>query len=439
MEKQRKIFIVFFLLIGLAINFILCSKHEELAQDSGTGVKAINSTQSGTVSLPSGFSLEVIAGTVPPNQSNNPATVTFSIEAPVDPPSALPAGYTLKGDIVKFGPDGFTFSWPVRIWLPGSTVTDLSNAHIIHYNAESSEWEIIPISSLDSTNKLIGADVITLGYYAVVSTSFTFAKPSGEQSEGGFKYTGESGYHHSLTVKSVQFKYASQASWYTNIVGASASSGSDPTGSFPNTWVKFHLPQGTYSIWVSKTKPGTLSEIPKIYTYSIPATGSIAYPLEYWGWGSITEASWTTLTLPGGGEWKEGRPSEWGSATSTYGTGDFQATLTWTNTDQSSADLDMYLYGPNSMIVYYGNKTSSDTCYQLDRDWRYTTGNAVENIYSLKSVLPKGQYKLTVDHYGGSVPKSFNVRVIRSHSVKSYYQTISTANQEITIYEFTLE
>jgi len=225
-------------------------------------------------------------------------------------------------------------------------------------------------------------------------------------------------------------------------VGNTFSSGQLSAAGGPNPRVRGFLPQGTYTFWVSRTQPGTLSQLPKVYTYSVVASATIDGPLTYWGWGNIDESSWTNLQLPGGGEWREGSPGEWGTPTSTYGTGDFQATLTWVNTAESSTDLDLHLYrtvsGAQDMHVYYSSKTAADGSFQLDRDWLTETGNAIENIYSLTTPLPKGQYTLKVHHYSGSYPKPWNVRVIRNYSVRNYGNTMTQDDQEVTITQFTI-
>ena len=95
------------------------------------------------------------------------------------------------------------------------------------------------------------------------------------------------------------------------------------------------------------------------------------------------------------------------------------------------------------MHVYWSAKNASDGTLQLDRDWRSTTGNAVENIYSLKT-MTKGTYTVKVNLYSGSTT-SYSVRIIRGGTVKTFTGTVSTVNgtedssKMLTIDSFTIQ
>ncbi len=431
-QSLKKMYLpAFIILISLLI--VTCSKKDESPitppAQTESSIKTIGSNESGTISTPSGIEINVIQGAVPPNQDNSNAKVTFSIESPVDAPAPIPAGATKVGNIVRFGPDAFIFRWPVRIVLPyGSANPD--NLKILHYNTYSAKWFIVSASFIDATKKVVGADVLELGYYVLATVSFS--KRTGTDSEGGFEFTGESGFYHSLTVRSVTFKYPAQATWYNLVGQVAGSTGSEPTGG-PRPPTHARLPQGTYEIWITKTKPGTVFELPKQWTYTIPATGTIAGPLSYWGMGN--ETGWTALSSPGGGEWKEGIPSNWPQPTKPMGTGEFQATLTWVNTPSRIADMDIHLYGPlvgtDSLHVYWSEKLSPDGSLQLDRDWQDEEGNAVENIFSLKQI-PKGTYIVKVRNFAGAT-MSFNLRIIRFGSVKTYSSSLQEYKE--TAYE----
>ncbi|MEZ4908273.1 MAG: hypothetical protein R2771_11685 [Saprospiraceae bacterium] len=143
------------------------------------------------------------------------------------------------------------------------------------------------------------------------------------------------------------------------------------------------------------------------------------------------------MTLPQGGQWKEGTPDDWAPPTVTYGTGKFQATLNWTNNSSHYTDLDLHLYGPNEMHVSWENEISSDGVFQLDRDWQEEVGSATENIFSLKNELPSGKYQVKVQLYSGD-PVNFNTRVILDGKVKTYSGNLSTTDSEQLIYEFEL-
>lgn len=432
-SRNKKLYM---LSVVILVTFFIstCSKDESNPPVSPpqqeSVIKTVGTNEDASVSTPSGIKIEIIAGSVPPNQDNSNAKVTFSIESPVDPPTPIPSPAVVKGNVIRLGPDAFIFRWPIRILLPYPDGTNTEQLKILHYNTLLSKWIIVPASYIEVNKRVIGADVLELGYYALATISFS--KRMATDSEGGFEYGGEPGFYYSLTVRSVTFKYPAQATWYNLVGQVAGSTGSEPTGG-PRPPTHARLPQGTYEIWITKTKPGTLSELPKQWTYTIPATGTIAGPLSYWGMGN--ETGWTTLSSPGGGDWKEGIPSNWPQPTKPMGTGEFQATLTWVNTPSRIADMDLHLYGPlvgtDSLHVYWSEKLSPDGSLQLDRDWQDEEGNAVENIFSLKQI-PKGTYVVKVRNFAGAT-MSFNLRIIRFGSVKTYSSSLQEYKE--TAYE----
>ena len=166
----------------------------------------------------------------------------------------------------------------------------------------------------------------------------------------------------------------------------------------------------------------------KSFDVVVEATGSTG--------GFETYQGWNNLELTGNGSWQTGRPSAWGDATVTYGTGYFQATLTWVNSTGSIVDYDLHLTGPNSTHIYFGSKNNS--YFELDRDWTSPLGNAIENIYSINETMPAGTYTVYVNLFSGVKNKPFNCRIILNGTVvKSVSSSISSGNQ--TIYTFTIE
>ncbi len=408
-----------------------CSEDETppvVTPQGESNVQTIDSYSGGTVSTPSGHAIEVTKGSVPEATSGTAAQVAFSVETKLTPPVNLPAGVTQVGDYVKFGPDGFIFRWPVRIAMPYGTDSDPFSILLMYFNNAEQKWQAMPVSMVDLEKKTIYADVLQLGFFTLAKVP-EFGKITGDQSQGGFEFTGEPGYYYTLTVKSVTFKYPAQAQWYPGLVGSTGSSGSYPAGG-PRQPTHLILPQGTYEIWISRTKPGTLSTLPVLETYTVPATGTINGPLTY---TQMSTYGWTTLQGAGGGTWVAGPPGNWATPTQPMGTGQLQATLTWDNTSSSTADLDLHLYGPNDMHVYWLTDGSTDGSILLDRDWQHAEGHATENIYSVKS-MPKGHYKVTMHHYGG-VSKSYSVRVIINGSVRTK-TGVSAYNREDVITEF---
>lgn len=421
----------YFFIILLSISFLIvsCKKEDNPTEPQDedptteTEVMTVSSTGFGEISVPSGVAVSVIPGAVPQNNQGSSGNISFSIETPVTPPVPLSSNYTLVGNYAQLGPVGFNFRWPITIKLPYPAGTDVSTIFVVHYDSFDEQWYVVPSSGVEYNNNLITATAIELGYYAV-ATANGFGKINGEKSAGGFSYSGEAGYFYTLTVASVSnFKYPDQQSWYGgDIIGRTGGNGSSPTGT-PLQPTRIMLPQATYQIWITRTRPGTLSTLPEIYTYSVPASGTINGPVTYTSVFSNGEG-WTTLSLPGGGSWVEGRPTGWALPTSTYGTGEVQITLTWVNNQSRQTDVDLHLFGPNGVHVYYSNE--QDGGFELDRDWLEDLGNATENIYSISSV-PAGEYTVRVNLYSGD-QTNFNVRVIQGNNVRNYSGQVTTSN-----------
>lgn len=417
------------LIVILSLLFVSCKKEDSPTEPgdenptSESEVMTVSSTGFGEVSVPSGVTVSVIPGAVPTNNQGSSGNISFSIETPVTPPAPLSSSYSLVGNYAQLGPVGFNFRWPITIKLPYPAGTDVSSIFIVHYDSYDEKWVIIPSSGVEFSNNLITATAIELGYYAVATAS-GFGKIISERSAGGFTYNGEFGNYYTLTVASVSnFKYPDQQSWYGgSIVGRTGGNGTTPTGT-PTQPTRIMLPQAEYQIWVTKTIPGTLSTLPQIFTYSIPAIGTISGPVTYSTMFS-TGDGWVPIDLPGGGSWVEGRPNGWAAETSTYGTGEMQITLTWVNNNSRQTDVDLHLYGPNDVHVYYSNEQEGG--FELDRDWLEDLGNATENIYSI-STIPSGEYIIRVNLFSGD-QTSYNVRVIQGSSVRNYSGQVTTEN-----------
>ncbi|MCP5063447.1 MAG: hypothetical protein GY936_13425 [Ignavibacteriae bacterium] len=427
--------------IFLILLLSFCSEDNNPVDTPETGnneseVVTVKTNENGRVSTPSGIGLQVIAGTVPQNENGNAASVSFSIESPVDAPIVLGSAGEFVGSLVKYGPEGFNFRWPVEMVLPYPENESPENLYVVHYDQALEDWRITPKSRIDATKKLVYFNAINLGIYGLAKFPVT-SKTADDRLDydGGFQFTGSSQYYYTLTVAAVNnYKYPYQASWPGNpAIGLSASSGIQTTTSAPIVPCNIILLQASYQIWISRTTPGTMSTLPSIETYSLPASGTIDNQLSFTQSGS--GSGWETLSLPSGGSWVEGTPDGWPVPTVTFGTGEFQATLTWVNNSSHTTDLDLHLYGPNEMHVYWSDEKSADGSFALDRDWTDEQGNAIENIYSL-GTMPTGQYSVKVVLFDGS-PVNYNVRILRAGSVKTFNGRAATEDQEITIDTFT--
>jgi hypothetical protein len=111
-----------------------------------------------------------------------------------------------------------------------------------------------------------------------------------------------------------------------------------------------------------------------------------------------------------------------------YGSGDVQITLTWTTT----ADLDLWVTGPDGDKIYFADPTSP-TGGQLDRD--DMDGYGPENIFWPAGRAPSGEYLVQVDHYSGASPSSYTVLIQAFGRVKSYSGTVRT-DQTQTVARF---
>lgn len=400
--------------------------NESTTPTGGTGTTGTNNTlllttpNGGTLSY-DGYTLSIEPFTVPKTATGGDGSVTFSIETNATLESgiaALPSGQTLVGKYVKFGPDGFTFSQPIKMTFSASGESSPENLVIMRYYPDRNQWFRVNTSAIDTVNKTISTngDSLKLGYFALTKTSTKDAPDS----QGGIEFEGSPGYWYTLTVKSCVLTYPGQGAYFSggSPVGHTFSSGTNAPGTSPLSPTHAYLPQGTYEIWLTRTDRTTME------TFSSPYTCTIGGPLVYWGWGN--PSGWAHLTAPGSGSWVAGGPQNWPPATIPMGTGNFQATLTWVNTSSSSVDLDLYLTMPNNEKVYYSHPVSNDSCFKLDRDFRYTLGNATENIYSLKSSLPTGSYKVEVNYFGGTGTKPYNVRILINGTVTNYSGSLSS-------------
>ena len=368
--------------------------------------------------------------------------MAFSIESPVESPSELPTMMSQSGNFTRYGPEGFVFHWPVRTVFPYPENSNPSEMAILRYDELEEKWRFAPFSFVDAVNHTVGVDLLQLGHAVLVNLSAIPLKITGSAGDeciwGGFKFQDQAPeMYYTLTVKSVSNIACQWQETYlmAEIMGAMGCTGVDMHKPLPYTTIL--LAQADYEIWISKT---TGKSPYKIYTYSVPATGRVSGYVTF-GTPQPHGSGWTPLSMPSGGQWIEGSPSDgsgaWPPATVTWGTGAFQATLSWTNNTSHATDLDLYLYGPNNMVVYFGNKTSGDGSVQLDRDWLEGYGNATENIFSVAD-MPKGNYELKVHRYSGD-GTNFRVRVIRSGSVKSYSKSVASDFSEfISIEKFTI-
>ncbi len=430
-------------LMLLLVVLIACDKGDDISLNPndndvlGTGVvQTFSNLSGGTLSAVSGAKIIVPAGSIGNNTEGNSGEVSFSIEYDLtisDIPIQIPSKYQLVGDIVKFSPSSFIFTSPLFVYLSAQSLTSLDGVKILRLDEKNGTWIVVPICDIDANNKLLGASTFELGYFAVVIETNTIGKKSPVLQElhksGGFimEHPG-SEYYYTILVVSFTPKYSEDAG--TGIVGTSGGTGSNTSASGPASVTRLGgIPQGTYGLEISRIRRGTFSTLPgetQYYSNIISMDLGGFSNTQSWDWANWS--GWTHIQLSGG-DWVTGTPPQWPNPDTPFGTGEFQATLTWVNSYGTGTDIDLHLFGPNGSHVCWYNKNNQDSSIKLDRDWTTGEGYATENIFSTKSI-PKGTYSVYANPFSGSVPKNYEVRIIqRGNSVKTFRGTVTTPNK----------
>jgi hypothetical protein len=429
----------------------------------------------GIISTGNGFQIVVERDTIPFKTDGTPANVKFTIETGVQPPALIPQGFAQVGDIAKFGPDGFSFAWPVTVAIPvPNSLADLTDVKFLQYYPDLAKWFPLPMMAYnDNGQKVtsITSSAYVLGYATLAQSSSASSLlanqgDDGSTANGAFRWyvpnskcPGVSqggtlqGCHFILRPESFTPKYPGQEDLYPNgwQNDAFLRTGSDSTGAPVDSTV-FSLLQGTWEFCVTASEytiPGSSLPIPGKWTYDKLVKVTISPASRNMTQSQNTYDGWTNIGVidPSNGDifdgsvpWNEPRELECvpnPHPTIPVGSGDFQATLTWSNTESRNSDVDLHLTGPDGLHIFFENKTQNNLT--LDRDWRSELGNAIENIYNT-GPMPNGSYKLAVQLYGGASPTSYRVRVIQGGNVKTYEKSISVLGKagEQTIVEFTV-
>ncbi len=425
-----------FFAFTFAIFYIGCNKTDDsIVTPPPTGggdgaTLALTSTSQGSLDY-DGFSLVVEPGDVPKNTDGTAGTVTFSLNSSSSIESGvptIPSGYTVIGKYLKAGPESFNFNGPITIYFPASSQSSPQGLTVMKYRQDLNTWKIVPPGAIDSAGKRIGVDVLSLGYYVLVKSATTTDQTDFRQGGCVFDHQ-ELWTNYILTVKSATLEKPEQLAFFDDGLVGRIYVGPEFLGC-PNGKTKAIVPQGSYEFWVSyRVCQGNDQAI---YTYSLPATVTVSDPLNFlFGWSTYEAVTYVPFTLPIGGTSILGRPTGsggWPTPTVPYGSGVFQGTLTWTNTSGDAADMDLHLYCPNNIHIYYGNRSNAD--FSLDRDWQSTLGSATENIYSLRSVMPSGTYTVKVMNYAG-VTKAFNCRTVLNGSATNFTGSLAATNEAL--------
>lgn len=379
-----------------------------------SAVKVLSSTDYGTVRV-RGISLTIPKGAVPVTESGNTGRIAFSIDLLDQTPYTLPSGYTLVSGVYKIEPMSFIFNSPLILSFDtyNNPIEDLV---VFYYNQNNRSWEMVPFSRINSDGTA-ECSVLELGYFVLMKRN------SSSSSLGGIRFDARS--------------LSSQYTYYLLIESGSSYglNGKMTFTSGANTLYLPFIPLSSYTLRLVRERRSDYQSSSTGVEYSntlrvnvnSKLTGSGLALSNYEGWTEVSTSDFT---------WTEGRPSSWDIPTKTYGTGKFQATLTWTNTYSYAVDYDLHLVQPQSSEVYFGNKRSG--CFELDRDWLTAAGRATENIYSIRDDFEKGRYKVYVHHYSGDKNITYSCRVvINGVLVRSYSGVLNSGSQ--TIYEFTIQ
>ncbi len=240
--------------------------------------------------------------------------VLFTIKQDVkegELPAQIPASYKVVGSIYLFGPENFIFQSPLQIMLPATSESSPIGLAIARYSAAKKEWVLLPISIIDDISKKIGCNTLELGYFAVVrAQSITpfFAKISdniqGEDTRvGGIRFKHNMTDHYlndyfvTLTVMNVVYKYPNIP--WPNELGDNATNGSDALGVPKPVTYLGNIPQGDYTIQLSRIKRGTMFAPPgkrEIYSKLVTiAVKPYCSPINGWTWENW--GCWTDIII----------------------------------------------------------------------------------------------------------------------------------------------
>ena len=366
-----------------------------------------------------GFVLTIPKGSVPKNNSGADGRVAFSVAKFNELPAPLPEGVEIVNDAkIKLEPMNFVFYTPLKLDIPAQNINP-TEMRLLRYDDYSNSWETVPFSSINEDGT-VSVSIIELGYFVLVKQNTT-------QEMGGIhisKQYLDDDYYYYLTL----IPEESSGTGIKRIAFA-------PNG---NDIYMANVPLGKYVAVISRELRNNLSESYQgIQYYNSVLNISVSKKLVSGAGKYDTYTGWVEISLPSAG-WRDGRPDDaWGTATVTYGTGKFQATLTWVNTSSEATDYDLHLFGPSDIHAYYSNRQSGS--FELDRDWLRESGNAIENIYSIDDNFTAGEYTIKVHHYSGTLNRRYNCRIIIDGVVvRSVSGAISTYKEYDDIYSFTV-
>ncbi|MBR9979168.1 MAG: hypothetical protein KFH87_13875 [Bacteroidetes bacterium] len=364
------------LLISAVLLFAACSESGSPNDPNDTDVQRVfTSGGEGTLSDATGAEVQVHVGAISNAGDGSNAEVSFSIKTNVDPgsvPTAIPATYELIGDIRLFEPANFVFTDPVQLFLPASEAETPEDLTVLWYDSGSKKWIPLPLNALDEENRRLGVSAFQLGYFAVARVSPAAAgKKASSDRVGGLRYSHNhtSNYYYTLTIADVT--YANPSIGWPNLVGYSASTGSRPTGGPLTATHLGNIPQGSYTVYISRVKRGTLSSPPgDRETYSVPTVKTVGPFTSIGGWSMKNWSGWSDISPAGGGQWRKGTPDTWPNPTIPPSAGadplngKWHLSIQYTTPpyEQQAADIDLRV--KSSSVVHLSVYDEDDAIWQ---------------------------------------------------------------------------
>jgi hypothetical protein len=79
--------------------------------------------------------------------------------------------YCYREKYLKAGPEAFTFNSPVQVYFPASSQSSPQGLMVMVYKPELSAWKAVTISAIDTAQKRVAIDVLSLGYFVLVKNN----------------------------------------------------------------------------------------------------------------------------------------------------------------------------------------------------------------------------------------------------------------------------
>ena len=396
-------------------------EEDEETPDAASG--QLSSNQSGTIATSGGAKITVPMYAVPLSTSGTNGTMTFSIEEASSSSFPTPSGETLKSDLYRFGPEGFTFAAPVRVTIP---VPNAGTSDVVSlYRIDPTTGAAIRYpSQLDAQAHTVSAMTTQLSVWGATT------RPSSSTADGAVHLINTSGNYwlsacvdtYTLTVPSSNPEFGMATAAPAGTIGW-------------NSDIVWGLRQGTYRVCCQMATAGTTTSPPGQpyfwYVNNVVVNKASVYP-SYESSGNLTYGGPPIGSTAGNCPC---RPYP----TPSVGTGQVQVTLTWFSS--AKVDLDLYVTDPSGSTVSWTSPTVSSGG-SLDRDNKcqnYENGRP-ENVFW--STAPTGEYKVVVKWFeactSGASSMPFSVRVVNKGSVSTHSGTVSSASPSVEVVKFTV-